>query len=274
MEKRSVLVTGCSSGIGLCAAKTLQERGFNVIATARKDEDLQALFALKVKAVRLELADGASVKKAAQEALALCQGRLYGLVNNAAYGMPGAVEDLTREAIRQQFEVNLFGTMELANLLIPSMRAAGEGRIINISSILGLVAIKYQGAYNASKHAMEGLTDTLRMELAGSGIHVSLIEPGPIRSRIRENALKPFKEHIDAERSVHKKRYEKMERAIAEGKEAPFTGNPEDVVAKIIHALESPRPKIRYRVTFAAHLLAFLNRVLPSSALTRILANR
>jgi len=274
MEEKNILITGCSSGIGLCAANTLKARGYRVIATARKEHDLQNLRALGMDAIRLELADSMSVKTAAQEALAHCEGKLYGLVNNAAYGMPGAVEDLSRKAIREQFEVNLFGTMELTNLIIPAMRAAGGGRIVMISSILGLVSIKYQGAYNASKHAMEGLTDTLRMELAGSGIEVSLVEPGPIRSRIRQNALAPFRNNVDVEKSVHKKRYEKMERAIAEGKEAPFTGDPEDVVAKIIHALESSRPKIRYRVGFAAHLLAILNRLLPHRAMNRILSGR
>jgi NAD(P)-dependent dehydrogenase (short-subunit alcohol dehydrogenase family) len=274
MAARSVLVTGCSSGIGLCAAKTLMARGYAVVATARKQADIETLKGMGLMAIRLDLADSASVHAAAEEALALCGGEIYGLVNNAAFGAPGAVEDLSRQAIRAQFETNLFGTMELTNLIIPAMRKASQGRIVMISSILGLVAMKYQGAYNASKHALEGLSDTLRMELVGSGIRVSIIEPGPIRSRIRENALPFFRQHVDVEKSVHKAKYEKMERAIAEGKEAPFTGDPEDVVKKIIHALESGRPKIRYRVTFAAHLLAFLRRALPSSWLYRLLAGR
>lgn len=267
MAGKTVLVTGCSSGIGLCIAKTLKERGYNVAATARKEADVATLREAGFAAIRLDLADSASVKAAAQQALAAGGGEIYALVNNAAFGAPGAVEDLTREAIREQFETNLFGTMELTNQIIPSMRKAGGGRIVMISSILGVVAMKYQGAYNASKFALEGLSDTLSMELAGSGIRVCVIQPGPIRSRIRENALKFFSDHFDPEKSVHREKYMKMKEAIAAGKEAPFTGNPEDVAAKVIHALESASPRMRYRVTFIAHVLELLRRTLPYSVL-------
>ncbi|MDH5510706.1 MAG: SDR family NAD(P)-dependent oxidoreductase [Nitrospinota bacterium] len=274
MDTKFVLVTGSSSGIGFCAAKTLHQRGYQVIATARKDEDIRMLKALGICAIRLELGESESVKAAAEEALTISGGALFGLVNNAAFGMPGAVEDLTRDAIREQFEVNLFGTMELTNLLIPSMRALGRGRIIMISSILGFMSVKYQGAYNASKHAMEGLTDTIRMELAESGIHVSLIEPGPIRSRFQQNALGHFNKHVDEARSPHSANYQKMARSIAEGREAPFTGDPEDVVVKIVHALESARPKIRYLVTPLAHLLSAAKRILPAFMLDRLLRRK
>ncbi|MDH5477257.1 MAG: SDR family NAD(P)-dependent oxidoreductase [Nitrospinota bacterium] len=274
MNTKFVMVTGCSSGIGLCSAKTLLQRGYRVIATARKEEDIRMLKDLGMDTVRLELAESQSVTGAAAAALDISGGTVFALVNNAAFGMPGAVEDLTRAAIREQFEVNLFGAMELTNLLIPSMRAAGEGRIVMVSSMLGFLSIKYQGAYNASKHAMEGLTDTLRMELADTGIKVSLVEPGPIRSRIQQNAVGHFKKHVDESRSLHQARYKKMARSIQEGREAPFTRDPEVVAAKIVHALESSRPKIRYLVTPLAHMFGIARRFFPAFLIDRLLARR
>jgi len=199
-------------------------------------------------------------------------GRLYALFNNGAYGQPGAVEDLSREVLRAQLETNLLGTHELTCAVLPAMRRAGEGRIIQNSSILGFAAMPYRGAYNCSKFALEGLTDTLRLELRGTGIHVSLIEPGPIRSHFRRNAYRKFMENIDLEASPHRDRYRNMiERLRKEGDAAPFTLGPEAVLKRVIHALESPNPRPRYHVTFPTYLFGFLRRVLSTRMLDRVL---
>ncbi len=269
---RSVLITGCSSGIGLCVAEGLRARGYRVFATARKEEDVERLGAKGLESLRLDLDDSDSIGKAVEEVLGRTGGQLYALFNNGAYGQPGAVEDLRREVLRAQFETNLFGWLELTNLVIPAMRAQGEGRIIQNSSVLGLAALPYRGAYNASKFALEGLTDTLRLELRGSGIHVSLIEPGPIESAFRRNAYAMFKRNIDVEGSPHRSYYEGVERRLAkEGPAAPFTLGPEAVLKRVIHALEAKRPKVRYYVTFPTYLLATLRRILPHRALDAVL---
>jgi NAD(P)-dependent dehydrogenase (short-subunit alcohol dehydrogenase family) len=203
---------------------------------------------------------------------AATDGALYALFNNGAYGQPGAVEDLTREVLRAQLETNLLGWHDLTRRLLPLMRRQGAGRIIQNSSVLGLVAMPYRGAYNCSKYALEGLTDTLRLELSGSGIHVSLIEPGPIESHFRANAMRMWQRNVDAEHSVHRAQYRAMQaRLEKEGPAAPFTLPPAAVLKRVIHALESPRPKPRYYVTTPTYLFGFLRRVLPTRALDALL---
>ena len=271
-ERKTILITGCSSGIGRCVAEGLKTRGYHVLATARKADDVRLLAESGFDALPLDLDHSRSIADAVESALEITGGRLFALFNNGAYGQPGAVEDLSREALRAQFESNLFGWHELTCRVIPVMRRQGEGRIIQNSSILGFMGLPYRGAYVASKFALEGLSDTLRLELAGSGIHVSLIEPGPIESRFRENALRKWRQHIDAEHSVHKAHYRAMlERLEKEGPVAPFTLPPEAVLKKVIHALESPNPKPRYHVTFPTHLFALLRRLLSSRAMDRAL---
>ncbi len=270
--QKTILITGCSSGIGLCVAKGLAKRGYRVFATARKAADLQNLQANGLESLPLDLADPASIRQALTEVLTRSNGKLDALFNNGAYGQPGAVEDLRREVLREQFETNLFGTHELTSLVIPVMRAQGHGRIIQNSSVLGFAAMPYRGAYNASKFALEGLTDTLRLELAGSGIYVSLIEPGPIESRFRANAYAAYQRNIDAEHSAHREKYRAMEQRLNKpGPAAPFTLPPEAVLKRVIHALESTRPKVRYYVTFPTYLFAILKRVLPQRAMDWVL---
>ncbi len=269
---RTVLITGCSSGIGLCAAQGLAARGHRVFASARKAADVEALRARGLQAVQLDLRDSASIRAAVRDVLERTEGRLDALFNNGAYGQPGAVEDLGRAVLREQFETNLFGTHELTCAVLPTMRRQGHGRIIHNSSVLGLIAMRYRGAYNASKFALEGLTDTLRQELAGTGIHVSLIEPGPIRSRFRDNAHAAYRRNIDAEHSPHREVYAGMERRLTRaGPAQPFTLGPEAVLDKLVHALESRRPKPRYYVTVPTHLFGTLRRVLSTRALDRLL---
>lgn len=270
---KTILITGCSSGIGLSAAEGLRARGHRVFASARKAEDVARLRAAGLEAVQLDLDDSGSIRNALDEVLARSGGRLDALFSNAAYGQAGAVEDLGREVLRAQFETNLFGTQELVNLVIPVMRAQGHGRLIYNSSLLGLVAMPYRGAYNASKFALEGLCDTLRLELAGSGISVSLIEPGPIESRFRANSLAIFRKTIDIERSAHRAHYRGvLKRLEKPGPAAPFTLPPEAVLKRVVHALESPRPRRRYPVTVPTYLFALARRVLPYAALDRMLA--
>lgn len=272
LQHKSVLITGCSSGIGLCVAKGLHERGYRVFAAARRWEDKLKLEGLGIESLQLDLDDSISIRNAIKEITRKTDGTLYALFNNGAYGQPGAVEDLTRDAMRAQFETNLFGTLELTNMVIPMMRQQGYGRIIQNSSVLGFVAMKYRGAYNASKYALEGLTDTLRLELSGTDIHCSLIEPGPILSKFRENAHKAFKQHINAEKSIHSERYKILEnKLLTEGPVVPFTLPPEAVLKKVINALESPRPKTRYYVTFPTYLFGYLRHILPDRILDRIL---
>ena len=272
MTKKSVLITGCSSGIGLGVAEGLKDRSYRVFATARQATDVARLAAAGFESLQLDLADSDSIQSAVKEVLARTGGTLDALFNNGAYGQPGAVEDLSREVLRQQFETNLFGWHELTNLVIPVMRRQGHGRIIQNSSVLGFVALRYRGAYNASKYALEGLTDTLRLELAGSGIHVSLIEPGPIASHFRENAFKAYQRNINPQGSPHQDMYRHMEaRLTRPGPAVPFTLPAEAVLKKVIHALESRRPRARYYVTFPTWLFGFLKRILSSRLLDRVL---
>lgn len=271
-EQKTILITGCSSGIGLCAARGLRARGWRVFATARQAADIERLQAEGLESLPLDLRDSASIQTAVTTVLAQTGGRLDALFNNGAYGQPGAVEDLSRAALREQFETNLFGTQELTNQVLPVMRQQGGGRILYNSSVLGLVALPYRGAYVASKFALEGLADTLRLELAGTGIHICLIEPGPILSRFRDNAHVAYLRHIRPETSPHREKYAAMEaRLLKEGPAAPFTLPPEAVLKRVIHALESPRPRARYPVTVPTYLFAFLRRLLPTRALDAIL---
>ncbi len=273
MQQKSILVTGCSSGIGRCTALGLKQRGYRVFATARQQADIDELEGLGITTLYLDYRDSKSIHTAFNRVMEATGGRLYALFNNGAYGQPGAVEDLTRETLHSQFETNLFGWHELTRLAIPVMRLHNEGRIIHNSSVLGFAAISYRGAYNASKYALEGLADTQRLELRGSNIHISLIEPGPIRSRFRANAYQKFIENIDVEKSVHQETYEKMiARLKKEGDAAPFTLPPEAVLKKVVHALESKRPKIRYYVTFPTYLFGALKRILSNRQMDWLLA--
>jgi len=277
-NQRTVLITGCSSGIGACIAAGLRARGYRVVATARKASDAAALHAQGFESARLDLADSDSIHAAVDEVLERSGGELYALVNNGGFGQPGAVEDLRREVLRAQFETNLFGTIELTNAIIPLMRKQGYGRIVMNSSVLGLAAIPYRGAYNASKFALEGITDTLRQELHASGIHVSLLEPGPITSRFRANAFALYQKNIDKQHSAHRAIYEGMEKRLTKvGPAQPFTLPPEAVLKKVIHALESTRPKARYYVTVPTYVLGTLRRVLTTrgmDGLMRVLSRR
>lgn len=270
--ERAILITGCSSGIGLCVAQGLKARGYRVFASVRQSKDLQKLESLGLECLQLDLDDSTSIAQAVEAVLGKTQGRLYALFNNGAYGQPGAVEDLTREVLRAQLETNLLGWHELTRMVLPTMLAQGEGRILHNSSLLGFVAMPYRGAYNCSKFALEGLSDTLRLELAGTGVFVSLIEPGPITSRFRDNGYLRYQANIDADTSRHAQAYAAMEaRLLKQGPVAPFTLPPEAVLKVVIQALESRRPRARYPVTLPSHAFRILKRLLPDALLDAVL---
>jgi len=270
MKPRTILITGCSSGIGHTCAHGLKKLGYAVFATCRNDEDVKRLKAEGLNAFKLDLCDPSSLHVALAWMLSQTEGRIDVLFNNAAYGQPGAVEDLKREVLREQFETNVFGTLELTNLVLPYMRKQGHGRIIFNSSILGFVAMSYRGAYNASKFAIEGLADTLRLELHGSGVEVVLIEPGPIRSNFRKNALTKFLANIDQERSAHKEIYTKTLERLQKSGDSAFTLGAEAVLKVLVEAIESAKPKFRYPVTFPTKLFSVLKRILPTCIMDSI----
>lgn len=269
-RERAVLISGCSCGIGLCLARGLHARGYRVFAGARKSEDIATLANQGFEALRLDLDSSDSIRTAADDVLRRTQGKLFALINNAAYGQPGAVEDISRAALRAQFEINVFGTQELTNRILPAMRAANEGRIIQISSLLGILCLAYRGAYSASKFALEALSDTMRLELRGTNIRVVLIEPGPIASRFRINAHAAFKQWINVETSAHRDYYVRVEARLGGEKPLPFTRSPEAVLRKVVRALEAKQPKPRYTVTIPAHLAPWLRRLLPGRVLDAI----
>ncbi|MCV2401622.1 SDR family NAD(P)-dependent oxidoreductase [Marinomonas sp. C2222] len=263
--QKSILITGCSTGIGLEAAKMLQKRQYLVVASCRKAEDVEKLKAQGLKhVVQLDLSDSESITQGLQQTLDITGGGLFALFNNGAYGQPGAVEDLPVSALKEQFECNFFGTHELTTKVLKLMLAQGDGRVVTNSSVLGLVAAPFRGAYNASKFALEGLTDTLRLELADTPIKISLIEPGPIESRFRANALVALKTNIDMQNSRHQKGYEEaVARLSKEGPSSSQTLSASAVVNKLIHALESQRPKAHYYVTLPTYGAAFMRRFFP-----------
>ena len=269
MTGQSILITGCSSGIGLDAARALGARGWRVFATCRQETDCDRLRAEGLESFRLDYSDEASIAAAVAEALARTGGTLDAVFNNGAFACPGAVEDLPTGALRAIFEVNLFGYHDLTRRVIPVMRAQGAGRIINCSSILGLVGGPWRGAYVATKFAMEGLTDVLRVEMRGTGVKVILIEPGPITTKIRANAIPHFEKWIDWEASPRAEAYRAtLKKRLYEDRgpdrfELPASA----VTAKLIHALEHPRPAARYFVTTPTYLMNIARRVLPTRAL-------
>jgi len=231
------------------------------------------LIAEGFESVRLDLADSQSIQQAFEQVMQHTDGQLYALFNNGAFGLPGAVEDLSRENIKYQFETNVFGWLELTNLAIPVMRKQGFGRIIQNSSVLGFVAMPFRGAYNTSKYAIEGLSDTLRLELRGTGIYISLIEPGPITSKFRANAVRELEQHINIENSVHREKYiGVLQRLNKQGPAVPFTLPPEAVLKRVLHVLESRRPKPRYYVTFPTYLFGYLKRFLSFRQMDFLLA--
>lgn len=271
-NRKTIIVTGASSGIGAYCARALRKDGWRVFATVRRQEDRLPIEAEGIETFLMDYRDQESVDRLVADVLERTGGRMDALYNNGAYGQPGAVEDLPVEALREQFETNLFGWHHLTRLVIPAMRQAGRGRIVQCSSILGLVPYRWRGAYTASKYALEGLSLTLRMELEGSGIFVSLIEPGPIASRFTANALTHIRQNIDLEGSVHAAAYRReLARLDGSGPVNRYKLGPEAVYKVLEHALTSARPRPHYLVTTPAKRGYFLKKLLPADLFYRLL---
>ncbi|MCO6180214.1 SDR family oxidoreductase [Ciceribacter sp. RN22] len=271
-DRPCIIVTGCSSGIGAYCAGALRNDGWRVFATVRKPADLAPLEKAGIEALLMDYTDSPSVTALVQEVERRTGGRIDALFNNGAYGQPGAVEDLPTEALRRQFETNVFGWHELTQQIVPLMRRQGHGRIVQCSSILGILPYRFRGAYTASKYALEGLSLTLRMELEGSGIHVSLIEPGPIESRFTANALTHIRENIDLEGSVHAEEYKRqLARLEGTGPVNRHKLGPEAVYVALKHALTAGRPRPHYLVTTPARQGALLKRLLPADLFYKLM---
>lgn len=266
---KSILITGCSTGIGLHAAHAMRALGWRVFAACRKAEDCARLQAEGFDAPVLDYQRQETIDAALQEVLEATGGTLDAVFNNGAYAIPGAVEDLSTDALRDIFETNFFGWHSLTSVVIPVMRAQGHGRIVQCSSVLGLITMPWRGAYNATKFALEGLTDTLRQEMRDTDIEVILIEPGPITSEFRANSIKQFERWVDWKSSPRAAQYEAelRPRLYASVKKDTFELGPEAVSAKLIHAVTSPRPRPRYYVTAPTYISGFMRRVLPTKAL-------
>jgi NAD(P)-dependent dehydrogenase (short-subunit alcohol dehydrogenase family) len=272
--QKSILITGCSSGIGHDAAHGLKRAGWRVFATCRKEADCERLRGEGLESFRLDYDDEVSIGAAVEEALARTGGTLDAVFNNGAFACPGAVEDLPTDALRAIFQTNLFGYHSLTRLVIPVMRRQGHGRVVNCSSVLGLVGIRWRGAYVATKFAMEGLTDVLRLEMRETNLKFILIEPGPVTSLIRQNAIPHFERWIDWKASPRRTQYETglVKRLYEDSGPDRFELPASAVTAKLLRALEVPNPKARYYVTTPTYIMATLRRILPQRLLDWVLA--
>ncbi len=268
VQSKTVLVTGCSSGIGEGIAKYLRGEGWEVFPTARTEIDLEKLHSVGFDALFLDLCDSDSIKGCVSRLLRKCPAGIGAIVNNAGIAIPGAVEDLSREDLKMQFEVNVFGLQELTNRLIPTMRDQEWGRIVNISSIYGVLTAPMVGGYCASKYALEAISNAQRMELYGSGIGLSLVEPGPIVSCFRRNAYESLKNRVTVEHHFYK-RYDKFlrQKLMRPQRKTRYTQSPQQVAKKVLHAITSDNPRQRYLVTLPAYAGSFLARILPGSAI-------
>lgn len=268
--KKNILITGCSSGIGYDTAHYLHKNGYKVYATARDAKDVKRLKEEGLDAYVLDVTCADDISRVLNT-ITKDDSTLYAVFNNAGYGQAGAVEDISTDVLREQFETNLFGLHELTRQAVKIMRRQGYGRIIQHSSVLGIISLRFRGAYNASKYAIEGLCDTLRLELMETDIHVCTINTGPIRSDFRKNAIKMFKKNIASKGSIFEREYKEELLSVKDKNNDPFTKDSRVVIKNIFHALEAKKPKPRYYNTFATHLLGGLKRVLSTSILDKIL---
>lgn len=273
---RTALVTGCSTGIGRASAQVLRDRGWTVYPTARTESDLASLREEGFEAVSLDVADADSVAACVETVLGHTGGTLGAVVNNAGFGQAGALEDLTREALERQFAVNVFGLQDLTNRLVPVFREAGAGRIVQVSSVVGRMSLPFLGAYCASKFAVEAMGDAQRIELRGSGVGLSIIEPGPIITAFRKTCAAATEDAVDPATSAHGDLYLKeLQRRKESQKKVNFINRPpEAVAAKVVHALESSRPKRRYCVTIPAYVGAWMRRFAPYALTDAILGKQ
>ena len=268
---KNILITGCSSGIGYDTAHYLQQNGYKVYATAREQKDVERLKSEGLNSYLLDVREPKDITNVL-DIMKQEDGNVYAVFNNAGFGQPGALEDISTEVLKEQFETNFFALHELTRQSVKIMRQQGYGRIIQHSSVLGLVSLRFRGAYNASKYAIEGLCDTLRLELKDTNIHVSTVNTGPVHSDFRKNAVKKFKQNVDITTSVFEREYKSQLLESNENKKNdPFTKDSIVVIKNILHAFESKKPKPRYYNTSATHILGSLKRILSTSMLDKIL---
>ncbi|WP_294966121.1 SDR family NAD(P)-dependent oxidoreductase [Sulfurimonas sp.] len=267
---KNILITGCSSGIGYYTAHYLHKNGYKVYASARDVKDVKRLQEEGLEAYLLDVTNAEDISRVLSE-ITKDDSELYAVFNNAGYGQAGAVEDITTDVLREQFETNFFGLHELTHQALKIMRKQGYGRVIQHSSVLGIISLRFRGAYNASKYAIEGLCDTLRLELMETNIHVCTINTGPVSSDFRKNAIKMFKKNVISEGSIFEKAYNEELLTVKEKENDPFTKGSEVVIKNILHALEAKKPQPRYYNTLATHLLGGFKRVLTTKILDKIL---
>ncbi len=271
LYRTKILITGCSTGIGYYCAKKLHNEGYFVIASCRAEKDVKRLIDEGLHCVKLDLDSSESIEEGIRDTLTLTNDELDILINNGAYGQPGAVEDLERKVLERQFSTNVFGTHELTVKLTKTLLTSQKPRVIQISSILGFVAMRNRGAYIASKYALEGLTDTMRLEFSDTKLKLSLIEPGPITSNFRQNAKKAFLKNINIEKSRHIDNYKQSLERLNSSEQQSFTLSEEAVYKKVILAINSKEPKPRYYVTRPTYIFGFLKRILSSKLLDKLL---
>jgi short-subunit dehydrogenase len=269
---QNILITGCSSGIGLATAIMLKENGYKVYTTARKKQDVKHLKAQGFCAYKLDVTKPKHITKVLNDIL-VQEGHLDAVFNNAGFGQPGAIEDVSTQVLKEQFETNVFGLHEVTLQCMKIFREQGHGKLIQHSSVLGFISLKFRGAYNASKYAIEGLSDTLRQELIGSNITLSIINTGPVTSKFRENALIKFKQNIDINNSFFAPTYNNELKVRLENDKdnTPFNLPATSVAKVVLRIMQSSKPKPRYYVTGATHLLGFFKRVLSTSLMDKLL---
>lgn len=272
-QQKSILITGCSSGIGYDAAETLKQRGYRVFASARKQADVDNLNAEGFEGILLDMTQAKSMENALTEILERTQGRLDALFNNAGFMQVGAIEDIAMEFIYEQFETNFFGPIRLTKLVLPIMQQQGSGRIIQNSSLLGLITVPYYGIYNASKFALEGFSNTLRQELRNTAIHVSILNPGPVKTQLRNNAYTLYQNSISKNaNNRYKEGYQQLEKNYFNKPTGKLDASPDVVIKQLIHALESPHPKAHYYIGLPAKMMAFFRRILSDNMLDWLIA--
>jgi len=265
----TILITGCSSGIGYQTALYLREKGYTVFATARKEEDVSRLQKLGLTSFLLDVTKHQTITDTLNKVLEITGGKLDIVFNNAGFGQPGALEDVSTNVLKEQFETNVFGLHEVTIQVLKIMKKQGYGTIIQHSSVLGIISLKLRGAYNASKYAIEGLTDTLRLELRNTNINITVLNTGPVTSDFRKNAIQKTLDNIDIDNSRFKEDYYKS--MSADKSTVPF--NLEAIeVAKIVEKItKTKKVNPRYYITKATYILGFAKRILSSSKLDSIL---
>ena len=266
---KNIVITGCSTGIGLDVALYLKERLIEVYPTARDSKDVEMLVELGFdNAMVLDVTDADNISRVIANVLNI-DGSIDVWFNNAGFGQAGAIEDITIDVLKEQFETNVFGLHEATRQVVAVMRRQGYGKIIQHSSVLGIVSLFGRGAYNASKYAIEGLTDTLRLELLDTNIYPILLNTGPITSHFRQTAMDKLRDNVDIENSIFKDRYKKS--LSGNSRKVPFNEEAESVSKVVYKIIQTNKPKPRYYITKATYLLGYLKRVLSTSLLDRIL---